>query len=173
MLSRELFMDVDTWLYSEYFHKDREKNLSMTPVWDFNAGMGNNDYRFVGRTDGWAYDILKADYPDTSLRYWMERLMSDPVFKQKTKAKWDALRNTIWSDTNLSTFIDQTKDNLTESSARNFERWPNVLGVYVWPNRKACDDGGTKIYCPTFNRAVNEHLKTWLLDRADWIDQNL
>jgi len=173
LLSRELFMDVDTWLFSEYFHKDRDKNLSMTPVWDFNAGMGNNDFRLNGRTDGWAYDILKVEYSDTSLRYWMERLMSDSAFKQQVKNKWQTLRSTIWSDANLTTFIGETQSVLTESAARNFERWPNVLGEYVWPNRKACDNAGTPIYCPTFNRAVNEHLKTWLLERADWIDSNL
>ena len=166
-------MDVDTWLFSEYFHKDREKNLAMTPVWDFNAGMGNNDFRLQGRTDGWAFDILKTDYEDVSLRYWMERLMSDSSFKQQVRNKWQTLRNTIWSDANLTTFIGETQSVLTESAARNFERWPNVLGEYVWPNRKACDNAGTPIYCPTFNRAVNEHLKTWLLDRADWIDSNL
>lgn len=173
LLSRELFMDVDTWLFSEYFHKDRDKNLSMTPVWDFNAGMGNNDFRFEGRTNGWAFNILKADYPDVSLRYWMERLMSDPAFKQQVRNKWQALRGSIWSNANLATFIEQTQDTLTESAARNFERWPNVLGVDVWPNREACSDGINPIYCNTFDSAVNEHLKTWLLERADWIDKNL
>lgn len=127
ILSRELFMDVDTWLYSEYFHKDREKNLAMTPVWDFNTGMGNNNFRLEGRTNGWAYDILKADYPDTSLRYWMERLMSDSVFKAKVKAEWTRLRSSVWSDANLTTFIGQTQNLLEESAARNFERWPDVI----------------------------------------------
>ena len=173
LLSRELFMDVDTWLFSEYFHKDRDKNLSMTPVWDFNAGMGNNDFRFEGRTNGWAFNILNADYPDISLRYWMERLMSDPAFKQQVRDKWQALRASIWSNANLTTFIDQTQSTLTESAARNFERWPNVLGQYVWPNREACMEAAVPIYCKTFDSAVNEHLKTWLLQRADWIDNNL
>lgn len=173
LLSREFFMDVDTWLFSEYFYKDREKNLSMTPVWDFNAGMGNNDYRFEGRMDGWAYDILKADYPDTSLRYWMERLMSDPAFKQQVRDKWQVLRSSIWSDSNLTSFIGQTQKVLEESAARNFDRWPNVLGEYVWPNREACMENDTPIYCKTFDSAVNEDLKTWLLKRADWIDREL
>ncbi|MBT8343581.1 MAG: CotH kinase family protein, partial [Sulfurovum sp.] len=177
LLSREFFMDVDTWVFSEYFHKDREKKLAMTPVWDFNAGMGNNNFRLLpeGRTDIWVFEYLRTDLDkeNSSLRYWMERLMSDPVFKQKVYNKWQALRSSIWSNANLTTFIDQTKDNLTESATRNFERWPNVLGVYVWPNREACMDAGNPIYCKTFNSAVNEHLKTWLLDRAKWIDDNL
>jgi len=174
LLSRELFMDIDTWMYSEYFYKDREKNLAMTPVWDFNAGMGNNNYLYEGRTDGWAFTLLKDEgFGGYSLRYWMERLMSDSVFRQHVRTKWQELRGSIWSDVNLSNFIATTQDTLTESAGRNFERWPNVLGVYVWPNRKACKDGGQDIYCPTFDRAVNEHLKSWLLQRAAWIDSQL
>lgn len=170
LLSREFFQDVDTWLYSEYLHKDRNQTLSMSTVWDFNLGMGNNNYRFEGSYIGWSYDILKADYPGTALRYWMERLMSDPAFKQKTKELWNTLRNTAWSDANLMLFLDQTQTLLTEAAARNFERWPDVLGQYVWPNRKACLENGELVYCQTFDSAVNEHLKAWLLNRAQWID---
>jgi len=173
LLSREFFQDVDTWLYSEYLHKDRNQTLSMSTVWDFNLGMGNNNYRFEGSYIGWSYDILKAEYPDSALRYWMERLMSDPAFKQKTKDLWNTLRSTVWSDANLTIFIDQTQTLLTESAARNFERWPDVLGQYVWPNRKTCLENGVPVYCPTFDSAVNEHLKTWLLNRANWIDSQL
>ena len=175
ILSREFFMDVDTWLFSEYFHKDKDQNLAMTPVWDFNTGMGNNDYRFVGRSDIWVYEYLRTDEgkENSSLRYWVERLMSDPAFRQKTQTKWKELRRGIWSDANLSSFIASTQSELSEAAERNFERWPNVLGVYVWPNRQACEDGGTPIYCPTFDRAVNEHLRSWLLERATWIDDNL
>lgn len=173
LLSREFFQDVDTWLFSEYLHKDRNSTLSMTPVWDFNAGMGNNNFIYNGSTVGWSYDLLKDDYPDTALRYWMERLMSDSVFKAKVKAEWTRLRSSVWSDANLTTFIGQTQNLLEESAARNFERWPDVLGQYVWPNREACMDGVVPIYCNTFDSAVNEHLKAWLLNRADWIDSNL
>ncbi len=173
-LSREFFMDVDTWLFSEYLHKEREGTLALSTVWDFNAGMGNNHFRFNGRTDGWAYDLLRTEFPDTALRKWVGRLMSDPTFRTHVADKWASLRNTVWSDANLSTFIDETKTLLDEAAVRNFERWPGVLGQYVWPNRAACRDGqGNPIYCPTFDSAVNEHLKQWLLDRAHWIDQNL
>lgn len=172
-LSREFFMDVDTWIYSEYLHKDRNKTLALSTVWDFNAGMGNNDFRLFGVFQGWAYELTKAEFQTKAMRKWIERLMSDPVFRQAVKTKWNNLRSGIWSDANLSLFIDKTQNMLTEAASRNFERWPGVLGTYVWPNREACTDNGTPVYCPTFERAVNEHLKTWLLDRAQWIDQNI
>ncbi len=170
LLSREFFRDADTWLFSEYLHKDRDQKLSMSTVWDFDTGMGNDDFRYDGRIDGWSFDILKDGYAGYALRYWMERLMSDPVFHQKVEDKWLALRSTIWSDDNLALFISQTQNILEESAARNFERWPDVLGVYVWPNREACLVDDVPVYCQTFDSAVNEDLKTWLLNRAHWID---
>jgi len=173
-LSRELFLDVDTWLYSEYLHKDKEEKLALSTVWDFNFGMGNDNYLYEGLYQGWAFNLLKSKTgQDPELRYWVEKLMSDPAFHQKVKAKWITLRNGIWSDANMTSFIDQTQTLLTESAARNFERWPGVLGQYVWPNREACMDGGVPVYCRTFDAAVNEDLKIWLLHRMQWIDDHL
>ena len=174
LLSREFFRDVDTWIFSEYLHKDRSQKMSMSAVWDFNLGMGNCYYGYSGSYIGWSYDLLKtAENSNFPLGYWMERLMGDPVFKQKVKDKWSVLRNSVWSDASLTTFIGDTQNLLTESATRNFERWPNVLGQYVWPNREACIDNGEPVYCQTFDSAVNEHLKVWLLNRADWIDSQL
>ena len=177
LLSRELFRDPDTWTRSEYLHKERNEKLSMSTVWDFNLGMGNDDFQFKGSYTGWSYDFSELgwsyDYSHAQLGYWMKRLMSDTTFKEKTKKQWSTLRSSIWSDANLTIFIDQTQGLLTESAARNFERWPNVLGQYVWPNRKACIDNGEPVYCQTFDSAVNEGLKAWLLNRATWIDSQL
>jgi len=164
-LSREFFRDADTWKFSEFFYKDREHRIAMGPVWDFNLGMGNCNYGYNGAVSGWMYETNKGD----SVRAWMNRLMMDPVFHKEVENKWHILRSTIWSDANLTQFIDETEDLLSESAKRNFKKW-QVLGNYVWPNRKACVENGLAIYCKTFDSAVNEHLKTWLLNRAHWLD---
>lgn len=165
LLSRELFRDVDTWSFSEYFHKDKDGKLSMLPVWDFNLGMGNANYSYFGSTEGWNFN-----WKVNGTGGWLKRLMSDPAFKADVRAKWEGLRAGQWSDENLNKFIDDTKDLLRESQERNFERWP-VLGTFVWPNRPACD-GGTA-YCDTWDKAVDEHLRVWLLARAAWMDATL
>ena len=54
---------------------------------------------------------------------------------------------------------------LEAAAARNFERWP-VLGEYVWPN----DFGAVE---RTSYAEEVDYLKTWLLARAAWIDQEL
>lgn len=165
LLSRELFRDVDTWYLSEFFHKEREGKLSMLPVWDFNLGMGNANYGYNGSTVGWHYNG-RSNGPGG----WMNRLMKDSKFRNSVGQKWFALRSDIWSDENLNRFIDDTKALLRESQGRNFQRWP-VLGIYTWPNRLACDN--ETAYCDTWDKAVDEHLRTWLLARAAWMDANL
>ena len=171
MLSREFFRDVDTWALSEYLHKERDEKLSMGAVWDFNLGMGNNNYGIGSTGDsttGWSYNRSSR-----GLYHWMSRLMGDPTFRGKAKQKWKIFRSTIWSDQNLTLFIDETKLLLDEAAIRNFSRWTNILGHYVWPNAKNCTDHGAAIYCDTYEGAVNESLKTWILNRVHWIDGNI
>ena len=167
LLSREFFRDYDSWRTSEYFYKERSDLLSMGPVWDFNLGMGNCIIGYSGRVDGWSYTGKGS-----GVGYWADRLMGDPDFKQKVIDRWSLLRASVWSDSNLTQFIDNTKNKLSEAAARNFERWP-VLGENVFLERKACTKDGLPVYCDTFKSAVDEHLKVWLLERAKWIDGQL
>ncbi len=164
ILSREFFRDFDSWKRSEFFYKERSSPVAMGPVWDFNLGMGNSRIGYAGHVDGWDYAKNVS-----GLGSWVNRLMSDPTFREHIADKWNELRSTVWSDSNLTNFIQQTETLLTEAAERNFERWP-VLGKKVFLERKACDEKGISIYCKTFESAVNEHLKVWLLERAKWID---
>lgn len=165
ILAREFFKDYDSWKYSEYFYKDRNSKLSMGPIWDFNEGMGNNPFYYDEHTKGWAYESKNL-----GMGLWVSKLMENPIFKQKIITKWFQLRSTIWSDNQLIQFVDSTKKVLNEAAIRNFERWP-VLGKNVFlTNRKACLKDDIPIYCDTFESAVNEHLKVWLLERAIWMD---
>lgn len=167
LLAREFFRDFDNWRTSEYFYKDRNEALSMGPVWDFNLGMGNCSIGYSGSTEGWSYANRAS-----GVGYWADRLMSDPSFKQKVRSRWQLLRNTVWSNANLRAFIDNTKNELNEAAIRNFERWP-VLGNKVFLEREACTKNGISVYCDTFESAIDEHLKVWLLERATWIDDQL
>jgi len=172
-LAREFFLDVDSWMFSEYIHKDRYQKLSLSTIWDFNLGMGNDNYRFKGSYKGWAYQYYVQGAPYT-ISSWVQRLMSDPSFHKKVRDRWDKLRLTIWSDKEISNFINKTYKLLAVPSQRNFNRWYKVLGKYVWPNNKRCvDKNGQAIFCKTFASAVYQGLKPWILNRAKWMDYNL
>lgn len=172
LLSREFFRDADTWLVSEFFNKERAGKLSMSPVWDFNLGMGNNNNIISATTAGWHFNrnTIGNIRINVGIAGIMRRLMSDHEFKNKVAITWHKQRVNKWSDANLELFIDNTKSLLRESQERNFQRWP-VLGKYIWPNRKNVCKGSE--YCDTWDKAVDEDLKAWLFARASWMDRNL
>ena len=43
----EITREVDTYRYSTFVTKERNGKLKMSPQWDFNLSMGNNDYRNI------------------------------------------------------------------------------------------------------------------------------
>jgi len=171
-LSREFFFDVDVWQFSEYLHKDENQKLFLSAVWDFNSGMGNDNYHFKGNYSLFAYKQHYLGEPYT-VASWIKRLISDPIFYHKLKLKWSSLRAGIWSDKELISYIHKTRDRLKEPAKRNFKRWRGVLGSFIWPNRQTCQKNGKKIYCETFEDAIENDLIYWLIRRGKMMDENL
>lgn len=171
-LVSELFMDADVWMYSEYLHKDCNQKLFLSTVWDFNLGMGNDNYNFMGNYKKFVYkqSFNGAPYIIAS---WLQRLMSDPTFKLKVQNKWKILRSSIWSDQAFCDYIDHTRERLRKPAQRNYQRWKWILGKFTWPNRQTCKKDGKPIYCKTYYSVVENDLKKWLLRRLDWMDKNL
>jgi hypothetical protein len=169
-LSRELFLDADIWMFSEYLHKDENQKLHLSTVWDYNLGAGNDNYRWQGNYQLFGYKHFVNGAPYT-ISSWLRRLMMDPSFYHKVRMKWKKLRRGVWSDDNFLALVDEKKAYLLEASDRNFVRWRRILDRWVWPNRKTCKDGIKNIYCPTFERSVEMDLKLWMLRRMDWLDK--
>jgi len=171
LLSREFFLDADTWMFSELIHKDSHQKLFLSTVWDFNLGMGNDNYNYKGYLKTFAYKRFFHRTPYT-ISSWLKRLMSDPYFYSIVKTKWIELRKSIWSDKEMMGFIDATTLRLKYPAKRNFQKWNDALGKFVWPNRQTCTENGELIYCKTFEDTVEHDLKTWILSRSDWMDKH-
>jgi CotH kinase protein len=86
-------------------------------------------------------------------------LMADKYFRQKIQARWKELRADKWTNTQLFGKIDSMQTLLTESQARNFQKWP-ILGEYVWPNAFVGN---------SWNEEIG-YMRTWLTDRLAWMD---
>ncbi|SHO81511.1 hypothetical protein MNB_SV-15-1089 [hydrothermal vent metagenome] len=172
-LSREYFFDTDIWQFSEYIHKDENQKLFLSAVWDFNYGMGNDNYHFKGNYSLFGYKQYFIGEP-YNIASWIKRLMSDSRFHNRVKEKWISLRKGIWSDREMISYIHKIENKLKEPAKRNFQKWDNVLGNFVWPNRQTCKDkDGNSIYCKTFEDAIEYDLIDWLINRGRWIDNNL
>lgn len=144
-----LAKNVDALRLSTYMHIPREGRLTMGPIWDFDRSMGSYDgrdadpYTWNGTGDATRY----FEYP------WWQRLFQDPDFWDQYIARWQELRRGPLSNANIHATIDAMRDELQEAQVRNFERWPEVA-----PTRVADWQGEI------------DWLKTWLAQRADWMD---
>ena len=169
----EIAKQVDGYVFSTYFHKDRAGRLRAGPLWDFNISLGNADYATGDRATGWLYDNANG-----AGQNWYPRLHTDPDYKL---AHWDRywqMRRTIFAtetvlatiDSHMTTLLDGYTGSVSNRApaeiqnpvARHFRKWPR-LGTRDWPNPA----GETKIR--TWQAEV-DYMKTWLIPRLEWMD---
>jgi CotH kinase protein/Fn3 associated/Lamin Tail Domain/Immunoglobulin domain/Chitobiase/beta-hexosaminidase C-terminal domain/Bacterial TSP3 repeat len=163
----EVTFNVDEWYLSTYFSKDRNGKLKLGPFWDFDRSLGNTSQVGAAGTTGWYFDALVnffANYwglpPDQIVEYpWFRRLFQDPDFSQQYVDRYQELRRTVLSETNINATIDRLVSERLESQARNFQRW-NTLNAIISPSPLAF---------PTYQQHV-DNLKSWIMQRLAWID---
>ena len=161
----ELTREIDGYRLSTFMYKDRNGKLVMGPVWDFNLSLGNANYINGWIPQGWYLDDLASQndcYIGCGVRDWYLRLMEDPGYMERLQNRWWELRQNILSDETLSQIIAYNKQELNESQARNFERWP-ILGEYVWPNYFIANTWEEEL----------EWMEDFLITRANWIDDQM
>ncbi len=157
-LMQEAANNVDGYVSSVYFHKDRDRKdgrLKLGPVWDFDIAYGNCNYNDGEATEGWR--ISRQNRP-----FWWLRLLEDPLFLLEAGDRWKELRTSVWSDPAIMQHIDSLAVLLRYAGARNFQRW-KLLGEWVWPNW----------YVGLTHKDEIAYLKNWMLDRLHWIDENI
>lgn len=170
----EFARNVDGFVLSTYLHKDREGRLNMGPIWDYNGALGGADYFCSWLTEGWHHTFNEAQcggggqsFPaDNPNAYgWYERLFEDPAFAERYAQRWEKHRKGALATAQIHAAVDAAAATLGQSQQRNFARWP-VLGTYVWPNAPGWEQRFT------FELEV-AYLKSWLADRAAWMDDVL
>jgi len=151
ILINELSANVDAYMYSTYFHKDRNGKLRAGPIWDLDLTYGN-DLFFWGfdrsKTDLWQF----SNGDNEGSRFWWD-LFNNTRFKCYLSRRWNELTQPSrpLNLTSMGTFIDQTVAAISEAVAREDALWGTV-GNY--PQR------------------ITE-IKTFLNSRIAWITANL
>jgi hypothetical protein len=138
--------NVDAMVLSTYFHKPRGGKIICGPHWDFDRALGSTDQRDADPRVWSTGPFFGGE--------WWPRLFSDPDFWQLWVDRWQALRGTHFSLTNMSRLIDQLTDELREAHPREVRRWD------LQPR------GGS------YQSEINL-MKDWLSNRVDFIDGQL
>ena len=169
----ELARQVDGYVFSTYWHKDRNGKLRAGPLWDFNISLGNANYGTGDRTDGWLYDNRNGHG-----QIWYPDLHKDPEYHLTHWDRYWHMRHSFLSDEavletidgHMETLLDgytesvgnREPDSVQNPVARHFRKYP-FLGTYQWPNNVA----STRV--ETWQEEV-DYLKDWFLERLEWMD---
>lgn len=165
-LITEFVKNVDGYRLSTYFYKEKNTKggkIKMGPAWDYNLAFGNADYYDGYKTSGWQYKINDIAIPQGDVfpaPFWWQRLAQDSEFRAKAANRWVELRKSVFKTENINTWIDSTALSLQPALKRNFSRWPNVMGKYVWPN----------YYVGSTYQNEVDWLKDWIRTRTSWLD---
>lgn len=164
IIINELTKNPDAYRLSTFLYKKRDSEggkLYFGPVWDFNLGFGNVDYCTLSNPEGLVIEdfneVCSDDY--WVVHFWWKKFLSDPVFVQKLKDRWQYLRRTTLDYSGIENKIDSISLMLKDAQVRNFMRWP-VLGEYIWPNY---------FVGQTYEEEI-DYLKDWIEGRLGWLD---
>jgi hypothetical protein len=156
------YIDVDSWIdfhvlevlsgnvdalrFSTYFYKPRGGKITYGPHWDFDRALGSIDPR-----DSYPRRWNTGQFFEAP---WWGRLFRDADFWQLWVDRWQALRQTSFSEANLFALIDRLADEVREAQPREVKRW------------------GLEPRGGSYQSEV-DGMKNWLAERMDFIDQQL
>lgn len=144
-----LTFNVDALRLSTYFYKQREGKLHFGPLWDFDRALGSTDGRDA-EADTWRSTVGDRG-TDFFNDPWWDRLFTDPDFFQSYIDRYQDLRQSYFSLTNLTRLVDDLTGEVRKAQPREYARWRNEPrgGSYAGEIRL---------------------LKTWLRVRTTFID---
>ncbi len=180
-LHQTLVFNVDALRISAYFNKPRSGPIVQGPLWDFDRSFGtrtSDDGRGFNprlwrsaEMDG-GTDMFNPG--STFNNPWYGRLFLDPDFFQHWIDRYQQLRQSIYSLTNLMTQIDCYGDQVREATTREYARWTGSGSSDTSPRSGAVNADGMTYVFPTPGTWQGEinFTKWWFSNRLDFMDSN-
>jgi hypothetical protein len=154
ILLQEITKNVDAYVYSSYFHKDRSRKLKAGPVWDFDQCFGNSIKHRGDLAGGWL--VERHDH------FWRD-LFNDAEFHELLTRRWFELREGPFQIEALLNTVDAMAVRLMEAQKRNFALWP-IIGKKTWRE----PDALTGIV--RYQQEI-DYMQLWIVDRFNWLDR--
>ena len=173
---------VDGYVFSTYFHKDRGGKLRAGPIWDFNIAIGNADYGTGESPTGWLYDTNGTG------QLWYPRLHQDPSYRIRHWDRYWHMRRGVLATSSILADIDSHASTLLNGSTtpvtnnmpprppsqenavmrhyRKYQRLGKMTGQ-IPPGAEM-----RTMYNSNGNPATGEvdYMKNWLQTRLAWLD---
>lgn len=151
----EVSCDIDAWIRSHYFYKERNQPITAGPVWDYNFAFGNM------QTD---HGKWHCEQQRTGSSDWHVLMWKQPEFKAAFKTRYKELRQNILTDASMEKFIEDVRKPIKNVAQRNFDAWPmgKCSNMMVTP-------GGGGVTDQTWEGQVDS-LKAWTKKRLKNLD---
>jgi hypothetical protein len=179
----ELTRDVDSYVRSAFYHKDRDQKIKAGPLWDYNFALGGvgamnavpeppetdpetdperpGGGGFMGAEDtGWRFNGAR------NVNNWYPKLASDPAFMDQVIARYTELRQTLLSEAAIEERMNALTAPLARAVARDYAKWP-VEEIITTDTGFL--GGPTE---PTWEGQV-QVMRDFIMARLAWIDENL
>ncbi len=153
----ELTRNMDAYVRSVYFYKERGEKVVAGPLWDFNLIMALGGFFCNDNPVGWQYEMRKGTND------WFQTLAADPGFMTQVATRWKELRQGLLSQASTDALIATLSAPLASAAVRDFARWPTCQvskGIFLVP---AGDTWESQL----------QVMKDFLLQRAAWMDSQL
>jgi hypothetical protein len=155
MVLQEAVRNLDAYIRSCYFHKDRGGVIVAGPLWDYNL-MAGTGLSTSNELEGWQYEIAR----NGDANGWFQRLVTDPGFAALLSSRYNELRAGLLSDVQIDARIDSLAEPLANAAARNFDRWPVLTGRVVFFETPTARSWNGQL----------DAMRSWLKQRMSWLD---
>ena len=165
-LIQQFSLNGDSYISpSTYLYKKKNGKLYWGPLWDFDyVAWSSYDYSTKGSWDGFKYSCA-----------WLERLLQDDEFKTRLFEIWGGKDSrdpsTLCYQLNELVkeggILDQYEAQMTVSAENNFAKW----GMTDFSEDNS-DENQEVIICESYHDEI-ERLRSWIINRMEWIDKNI
>ncbi len=155
----ELTRDVDAYVRSHYWHKDRDGKLVAGPLWDYNFSLNSTG----SDVEGWHFE---SQAQSRRTQDWFLMLGSNPEFMGVVAARWRELRAGMFADQAVSERITELTTPIANAGQRDLERWPPGQGGGFG----GFGGGGQQEDPPETWQDHVDVLREWIPQRMAWLD---
>ncbi len=132
---------------SVFFTWNKSGKIKMGPVWDFDLSYGE-------------YKMYSPQEWYSQWGPWNKHLFKNSRFKTEMSKYWKTNRHVFL---NAIDSLDSYREIINKAAKNNFKRWPILGTTFLWEFNQSYD---------SHSEAVDS-LKSWMKQRAQWIDENI
>jgi hypothetical protein len=164
LIVNELSLNVDAYVRSAYYHKDRDGKIIAGPLWDYNFALGGVGAQVAAPEDDTGVTFRFEG--TRNVNNWYQILTTDETFMSQVRARYAELRQGELAQAAVEARLDGLTAPLSQAIVRDFAKWP--VGDII--TSETGFTGGPTVATWEGQVAV---VHDFIVARLNWMDANL